>query len=292
MKYSFIAQHKKAWPVDMMCQLMGITRSSYYSYQRRQKNRPEDPEYHEMIEWIKKVAESSQYTYGVRRMRKALNGLGYPIGLKKTKRLMNEAGVVVRYRKKYKVTTNSKHKKPLFENVLNRQFTVSGPDQAYVSDITYINTKEGWLYLAVVIDLFSRKVVGWSMSSRMKATLVCDALKMAIWQRKPKRGLIVHSDRGSQYASDEYRKLLQMYGCVGSMSRKGNCWDNAVAESFFGSLKQERVQWRYYLTRYSAQQDVLNYISMFYNCNRLHSYLAYMSPSQFEREWRKMKKVA
>jgi len=291
-KYSFIAQHKKTWPVDVMCQLMGINRNSYYSYQRRQRNRPEDPEHQEKLEWIKKVAEASQYTYGSRRMRKALNALGYPIGIKKTKRLMKEAGVFVRYRKKYKVTTNSNHKKPLFENVLNRQFTAAGPDQAYVSDITYINTQEGWLYLAVVIDLFSRKVVGWSMGSRMKAELVCDALKMAIWQRKPKRGLIVHSDRGSQYASHDYRKLLKLYGCVGSMSRKGDCWDNAVAESFLGSLKQERVQWRHYLTRYKAQQDVLNYISMFYNCYRLHSYLGYMNPNQFEREWVKMKKVA
>ena len=176
--------------------------------------------------------------YGSRRIKKALNALGYPVGIRKTKSLMKEAGVFVRYRKKYKITTNSNHKKPLFENVLNRQFNVAGPDLAYVSDITYINTKEGWLYLAVVIDLFSRKVVGWSMSSRMKASLVCDALKMAIWQRKPKRGLIVHSDRGSQYASHEYKKLLEQHGYIGSMSRKGNCWDNAVAESFLVVLNK------------------------------------------------------
>jgi putative transposase len=291
-KYSFITQHKKTFPVDVMCILMGINRNSYYSYQRRQKNLSEDPEYQGMLEWTKKVSEASQYTYGARRMRKALNGLGYPVGLERTKRLMKETDVFVRYRKKYEVTTNSNHKKPLFENVLDHQFAVAGADKAYVSDITYINTGEGWLYLAVVIDLFSRKIVGWSMGSRMTASLVCDALKMAIWQRKPGRGLIVHSDRGSQYASHEYRKLLKMYGCVGSMSRKGNCWDNAVAESFFGSLKQERVQWRYYPTRSAAQQDVLNYISMFYNCYRLHSYLGYMNPNQFEKEWVNMKKVA
>ena len=292
MKYSFIAQHKKTWPVDVMCRLMGINRNSYYSYQRRQKHRPEDLEHQEMLEWIKKIAETSRYTYGGRRMRKALNALGYPVGIKKTKRLMKEAEVFVRYRKKYKVTTNSKHAKPLFENVLNRQFNVSGPDRAYVSDITYINTQEGWLYLAVVIDLFSRKVVGWSMGARMTADLVCNALKMAIWQRKPPRGLVVHSDRGSQYASHDYRKLLRLYSCTGSMSRKGNCWDNAVAESFFGSLKQERVQWRHYLTRYEAQQDVLNYISMFYNSYRLHSYLGYVNPNQFEAKWWDVKKVA
>ena len=292
MKYSFIAQHKKSWPVDVMCRLMGVNRNSYYSYQRRLQNKPIDPEYQEMLEWTKRISDSSQYSYGSRRIRKALNALGYPVGRKKTQRLMRESGVFVRYRKKYKVTTNSNHKKPLFKNVLNRQFTTCYPDQAYVSDITYVHTQEGWLYLAVFIDLFSRKVVGWSMSSRMTADLVCNALKMAIWQRKPKRGLIVHSDRGSQYSSHEYRKLLTMYGCIGSMSRKGNCWDNAVAESFFGSLKQERVQWRHYLTRYEAQQDVLNYISMFYNSYRLHSYLGYVNPNQFEAKWVEVKKVA
>lgn len=270
-----------------MCRLMGVNRNSYYSYQRRTKNKPIDPDYQNMLYWVKKVSESSGYSYGSRRMKGALNALGYPIGRRKARRLMREAGVFVRYRKKYKVTTSSDHKKPLFENVLNRQFTMTHPNQAYVSDITYIRTQEGWLYLAVVIDLFSRKIVGWSMSSRMTTSLVCDALKMAIWQRKPNRGLIVHSDRGSQYASHEYRRLLKTYGCVGSMSRKANCWDNAVAESFFGSLKQELVQWKHYQTRYEAQQDVLNYISMFYNSYRLHSHLDYASPNQFEREWNK-----
>lgn len=271
---------------------MGINRYSYYSYQRRQKKLPEDSQWHEMLYWIKGISESSRYTYGARRLKNALNAVGYPIGIRKTKSLMKESGVFVRYRKKYKVTTNSKHSKPLFENVLNRQFKVTEPDRAYVSDITYINTQEGWLYLAVVIDLFSRKVVGWSMSTRMKTELVCDALKMAIWQRNPKRGLIVHSDRGSQYASHDYKKLLNLYGCLGSMSRKGNCWDNAVTESFFGSLKQEQVQWCRYQTRYEAQQDILSYISMFYNSYRLHSYLGYVNPNQFEIEWMKMKKIA
>ncbi len=205
---------------------------------------------------------------------------------------MKEAGVQVRHRKKYKVTTNSNHKQPVFENKLNRQFNVTAPNQAYVGDITYIRTQEGWLYLATVIDLFSRRVVGWSMSSRMKAQLVCDALQMAIWQRRPQAGLSVHSDRGSQYASKEYRRLLKDNGFIGSMSRLGDCCVTAVAESFFGSLKQERVQWRNYQTRYEAQQDVLQYISMFYNCYRLHSYLGYKSPNQYEGEAAKIFKVA
>ncbi len=205
---------------------------------------------------------------------------------------MREAGIQVRHRKKYKVTTNSDHKQPVFENVLNRQFSVSQPNQAYASDITCVWTQEGWLYLAVVIDLFSRRIVGWSMSSRMKSNLVCDALKMSVGQRQPAPGLIVHSDQGSQYASHAYRKLLENNNFIGSMSRKGNCWDNSVVESFFGSLKQERVQWHHYQTRYEAQQDILNYISMFYNSHRLHSYLDYRSPIQFEAEMAELKKVA
>lgn len=289
MKYSFIAQHKRTWPIDLMCRILGVRRNGYYDFQKKLAYTPKDQE---LIEWIKKIAESSHHTYGSRRMKKALNALGYPIGRSKTSRLMKEAGIWVRYRKKYKVTTNSNHKKPVFENILNRQFKVTEPNKAYVSDITYLWTQEGWLYLAVVIDLFSRKVVGWSMSSRMKANLVCDALRMALWQRKPKPGLIVHSDRGSQYASHPYQQLLHLHGCIGSMSRKGNCWDNSVAESFFGSLKQERVQWRNYQTRWEAQQDVLNYLTMFYNPYRLHSFLGYQSPNEFERQEVILKKVA
>ena len=222
----------------------------------------------------------------------ALNALGFPVSRYMTKKLMREAKVWVRSKKKFKVTTDSNHKQPVYDNVLNREFDVNKPNKAFVSDITYVWTQEGWLYLAVVIDLFSRKVVGWSMSSRMKAQLVCDALTMAMWQRRPDAGLIVHSDRGSQYASKQYRKLLMESDFVGSMSRKGDCWDNAVVESFFGSLKQERVQWRSYQTRREAQQDILNYIAMFYNSNRLHSTLGYLSPNDFEMQEIDLKKVS
>lgn len=278
----------------MMCQLMGVTRSGFYSHQKRNRLKPDDDsDYQSLLEWVKKIAESSRYTYGSRRMKKALNVLGYPVGRRKTKRLMREAQVFVLYRKKYKVTTNSNHKQPVFENVLNRKFTVNEPNRAYVSDITYIWTNEGWLYLTVMIDLFSRKVVGWNMSSRMKADAVCNALTMATWQRKPKAGLIVHSDRGSQYASNQYRQLLKKYGFIGSMSKKGDCWDNSVAESFFSRLKEELVRWRNYQTRWEAKQDILNYITMFYNSQRLHSTLNYCSPNQFEKQYlESMKKVA
>jgi len=290
-KYVFIAQHKKTWPVDLMCRLLGVTRSGFYGYQRRGGDSI-DYYHQELLEAVRDIAEATQDSYGSRRMKAALNALSYPVSRNKARKLMKEAKVQVKHRKKYKVTTNSNHKQPVFENVVNRQFDVGQPDQVYVGDITYLWTQEGWLYLAVIIDLYSRKVVGWSMGSRMKAQLVCDALRMAIWQRSPRAGLVVHSDRGSQYASKDYRRLLKAHGFIGSMSRKGDCWDNAVAESFFGSLKQERVHWRNYQTRLEAQQDVLNYISMFYNSHRLHSYLGYTSPNQYEAKMAEMKKAA
>ncbi|MCU7888110.1 MAG: IS3 family transposase [Candidatus Thiodiazotropha sp. (ex Lucinoma aequizonata)] len=212
-----------------------------------------------MLEWIDDIAESSGHTYGSRRIKKALNILGYPVSRNKARKLMREAGVSVKQRKKYKVTTNSNHKQPVFENLLERQFDVAQTDQAYAADVTYIWTQEGWLYLAVVIDLCSRKVLGWSMSSRMKAQLVCDALTMTIWHRRPNSGLIHHSDRSSQYASKVFRRRLKAQGIQGSMSYKGDCWDNAMLESFFGSLKQERVHWRNYQIRHEAQQDILQY---------------------------------
>ncbi|MBA6379170.1 MULTISPECIES: IS3 family transposase [unclassified Colwellia] len=291
-KYSFVTQHKKIWPVILMCRVLGIKSNNYYSYQKRKAQRPIDTTHQEMLEWVKDIAKFSDNTYGERRIQKALNALSFPVSRRKTAQLMKEANVWVRYKKKYKVTTNSEHNKPVYANELEQDFDVQQPNQAWVQDITYIWTSEGWLYLAIVIDLYSRKVVGWSMGSRMKAQLVCDALTMAMWQRKPKAGLIVHSDQGVQYASHQYRRILRLHGFVGSMSKKGCCWDNAVAESFFGSLKQERVHWRNYRTRYAAQQDVLNYITMWYNSNRMHSYLGYQNPNEFECKERKLKKVA
>lgn len=275
-----------------MCPLLGVESRNYYSHLKRTKTQKYSPDEGDIIEMIQKIAEASDYTYGSRRMQNKLNALSFPIGRRKTAQLMKKAGVWVRYKKKYKATTNSKHKKPVFKNELEQDFHCEKPNQAWVGDVSYIWTNEGWLYLAVVIDLYSRKVVGWSMSSRMKADLVCDALTMAIWQRNPGKGLIVHSDQGVQYASDKYRKLLNRYGLVGSMSKKGCCWDNAVAESFFGSLKQERVHWKNYVTRYEAQQDILNYITMWYNNARLHSYLDYCSPNDFEMMTGYLEKVA
>jgi len=265
-----------------MCRILGVKSNNYYSYQKRFSTKSEDPTHQEMIDCVKDIAHFSDNTYGERRIQKVLNALGFPVSRHKTAQLMKEANVWVRYKKRYKVTTNSEHNKPIYPNVLEQNFNVEAADQAWVQDITYVWTAEGWLYLAVVIDLYSRKVVGWSMGSRMKAQLVCNALTMAMWQRQPKTGLIIHSDQGVQYASHQYRKLLKSNDFIGSMSKKGCCWDNAVAESFFGSLKQERVHWKNYPTRYEAQQDVMNYICMWYNSRRLHSYLNYQSPNDFE----------
>ena len=267
-----------------MCHLFNVKRSGFYDYLKNRIYRKNELEA-ELIDWMKKISKSSHFSYGSRRITKALNALGYRIGGRKTRRLMKVAHIFVRYRKKYKVTTNSNHQRPIYENVLQRQFTVSRPNKVYVSDITYVWTQEGWLYLTVMMDIFSRKIVGWNMSSRMTADTVSLALNMAIGLRNPEKGLIVHSDRGSQYASQQYQSLLANYGFIGSMSRKGNCRNNSVAESFFSRLKDEFVFWRNYQTRDEAKHDILNYILMFYNSQRLHSKLGYVSPQQFENNY-------
>jgi len=291
MKYSFIAQQKNTYPVRLMCETLGVSRNGYNHY-AKVTSQKQDPERDELKKLVVEISAESERTYGSRRIQAALCAKGHPVSRQKTRNLMEETQVTVLTKKKFKVTTDSAHALPVYDNVLNREFNIEHPDRAYVADITYIWTNEGWLYLAVVIDLYSRKVVGWSMSSRMKTKLVCDALAMAIATRSTDAGLICHSDRGSQYASNRYRKLLSANKFVGSMSRKANCWDNSVAESFFGSLKQECVQWRNYQTRRNAQQDILAYITMHYNEKRLHSYLGYVSPNEFERQSEQLKKAA
>ncbi len=237
----------------------------------------------------REIFAQSGDSYGSRRMAKALRSKGYSIGRYQAKTLMQRLGLRVRVVKKFKVTTNSKHKLPVAANLLNREFSVSAPDRVYVADISYLWTREGWVYLAAVVDLFSRKVVGWSMSNRMTTELPLEALRMAYWGRKPGDGVMHHSDRGSQYASLEYQNQLREYGMVCSMSRKGNCWDNSVMERFFGSLKRERTDHYIYDTRAEVEAHVIDYI-LFYNNKRLHSYLDYVSPVDFEKQ--KLKKAA
>ncbi len=249
--------------MKLLCRLLGVSRGGFYDYLRRREREP-DPERQEKLACVRRLSEASDHTYGSRRLAKGLWALGYPVGRYQARGLMREAGIWVRYRRRYRVTTDSRHAHPVFPNRLARDFQVTAPNWVWASDITYVWTREGWLYLAVVIDLYARKVVGWSMSRRLTATLACDALRMALWHRRPERGqLIHHSDRGVQYASRAFRRLLKAYGIEGSMSRKGDCWDNAVVESFFGSLKSERVHWRSYQTREEARRDIVDYIVMF-----------------------------
>jgi transposase InsO family protein len=218
-----------------MCRVLGVKTNNYYSYQKCNASKNDDSTHQEMLGLVKDIAEFSDNTYGERRIKAVLNALSFPVSRWKVAKLMKEANVWVRYKKKYKSTTNSEHNKPLYKNELEQNFTVEQPNQALVGDITYIWTAEGWLYLAVVIDLYSRKVVGWSMGSRMKAQLVCDALTMAIWQRQPGEGLIVHSDQGVQYISHQYRQLLKNNGFIGSMSKKGCCWDMPLPKAFLAA---------------------------------------------------------
>ena len=263
---------------------MKVSRSRFYAWLKAQAKRlPIDPHRFQLEVDAREIFAQSDDSYGSRRMSKALRSKGYEIGRYQARTLMRQLGLQVRVAKKFRVTTNSKHRLPVVENLLNREFNVASPDQVYVADITYLWTREGWMYLAAVVDLFSRKVVGWSMSSRMTTELPLEALRMAYWSRKPGSGVKHHSDRGSQYASHEYQAQLQEYGMICSMSRKGNCWDNSVMERFFGSLKRERTDHYIYDTRAEVERHVVNYI-LFYNNDRLHSYLDYMSPVEFEQQ--------
>jgi len=267
-----------------------VSRSGYYSWKTRGKSSRQQ-ERDRLIPKVKVIHRESKGSYGARRVSEELESQGESCGRAKAGTLMKLAGVEAKQKKKFKATTDSKHDLPVAPNLLERNFEVSDPDRVYCSDITYIWTTEGWLYLAVILDLFSRQVVGWSMSNRITKKLVIDALQMAAWRRRPEDGLIFHSDRGSQYCSNDFQKMLKKHGMTSSMSRKGDCWDNSVAESFFGTLKVERVFDSIYQTREEAKRDIVDYIEMFYNSKRRHSYLGYLSPKEFEKMM-SMKKAA
>jgi len=222
--------------------------------------------------------------YGARRIRKVLQSEGEVISRRRVGKLMKAEGLYCKTKRKFRVTTDSKHKLPIAPNLLDRDFTAYRPDQKYVGDITYIPTKQGWMYLVVVIDLFSRRIVGWAMGDHMRAPLVNNALLMAIWARKPGAGLLWHTDRGSQYASDSHQKILIEHKITQSMSRKGNCWDNAVSESFFHTLKTELTHHFKFKTREEAKAVIFEYIEVFYNRKRPHSANDYMSPVSYEEK--------
>lgn len=266
-----------------MCRTLEISRSGYYAWlDRGESDRAGDDR--RVTALIGDIFTESHGIYGAPRVHKTLQQCGERCGRKRVARLMRDAGLRSKTRRRFRVkTTDSKHDHPIAPDLLVQNFTVSAPNRAWVSDITYIPTDEGWLYLASTMDLCSRKIVGWSMGSTLHSTLVIGALNMAIEQRAPLPGLIHHSDRGVQYASAEFRAALDDHGIVPSMSRKGNCYDNAAKESFFHSLKTELVHHHHYRTRDEARASVFDYIEIFYNRRRLHSTLGYQSPVEFER---------
>ena len=277
-------ENQTQFKIRAMCRVFEVSRSGYYEWLDRgpSKHTQEDDRLRIVI---KKCFEQSRETYGSRRIKVDVSQQGKPVSRPRIARLLKEEGLAVKTKKKFRVTTDSKHNLPVAKNILNREFTVDEPNKVYTGDITYVWTEEGWLFLAVVLDLFSRSVVGWSMSARMKAELVCQAMEMACQRCSPSGEIISHSDRGSQYASEEYQKLLAANGMVCSMSRKGNCWDNAPTESFFHTLKTELVHHCKFTTRQEATDAIFEYIEVFYNRQRKHSTLGYMSPAAYEEAY-------
>jgi len=266
-----------------MCQVFNISRSGYYDWlnepvsQRKMK----DMQLKEKIRQMQ-IYQKSRQRYGSPRIYQQLLREGYTIGKKRVERLMSEMGIQAVAKRKYKATTDSAHSKPVAENHLNRDFAPDKPNKSWVADITYIPTDEGWLYLATIMDLYSRKIIGWALRERITKELVIGALDMAVKERNISADLLIHSDRGSQYASELYQLHLLKHGILCSMSGKGNCWDNAVMESFYRTLKVELIYQNKYETRNQAQRDIFEYIEIFYNRERLHSSLGYYSPEEYE----------
>lgn len=287
MKYAFIEHHQATFTVTRMCDMMEVSCSAFYDWLKRSES-AHSLEDRRLSEKVKKSHQKSRETYGARRIVKDLVEDDEVISRERVGRLMKQQNLESKSKRKFKATTNSKHNHPVAPNLLDRKFQVEQPDTVYVGDITYISTDEGWLYLAVLIDLYSRAVVGWAMSDRITAELANDALVMAVWKRKPNKGLMLHSDRGSQYASGLYQKTIKEHGFICSMSRKGNCWDNAPSESFFHTLKVELVHHRRYRTREAAKQDIFEYIEVFYNRQRRHSTIGYHTPLGYEKMCRKV----
>lgn len=281
MKYQCVADSQHEFPVVMKCRLLRIKASGYYAWSRRPPSR-RSQENNRLRKKIVEIHAESDGVYGSPKVRDELFLLGFDAGKHRVARLMRELGLKGYPKKRYRVTTHSDHGFRTAPNSLDRQFTADGPNQRWASDITYIRTGEGWLYLAVVMDLYSKAIVGWSMSHRITRDLVLQALLMALWNRTPEEGLMHHSDRGSQYASGDFQALLNEHGIECSMSGAGNCYDNAVVESWFGLLKRERVHRRHYRTRQEARQDMFDYIERFYNRRRPHGSAGRMSPLQYE----------
>ena len=284
MKYAWIQEHAHEFQITAMCRVLKVDKASYYHWINQGcQVQKVDKKLNELIEII---FMQGRENYGTRRIKEKLaQKYGLIVSRRRIGRIMRELRLVAKTKKRYRInTTNSDHNLPIAPNILNRDFYASYPDEKYVGDITYIPTNEGWLYLATVIDLYSRRIVGWSMDDTMKVSLVNNALHMALLSRKPPKGLIWHTDRGSQYASYAHKDVLQQYGIIQSMSRKGNCWDNAVAESFFHTLKTELIYHEVFETKAQANQTIFEYIEVYYNRQRSHSANGNLSPVEFEEK--------
>ncbi len=276
-----IRRHEENHAVALMCRVLDVSRSGYYDW----RNRPPSARAQanqRLTDDIRRIHEEHKGRVGAPRVTRHLREEGQRVGKNRVAHLMSSNSLRAKAARKYKATTHSNHSLPVAPNLLEQDFSATAPNQKWVSDITYIATDEGWLYLAVVLDLYSRLVVGWAMSERMTARLVCDALQMALWRRKRPRGVIVHSDRGSQYCSGDYQRLLLENGLVCSMSKKGDCYDNAAMESWNHSLKVEAIHGERFITRQVAKDHVFEYVEVYYNRKRLHSRLGYLSPEAFE----------
>lgn len=284
MKYRFIKDHQVEFPVMRMCKVLTVSRSSYYAWRDRPPSQRELAN-QALVEQIQDIHQNSRETYGSPRIHAELVEKGVKCSRCRVERLMKKHGLSPKQCKRYQKTTDSKHRYPVAANILGQNFDAQRPNEKWVADISYIWTQEGWLYLAAVLDLYSRKVVGWAMDDNLEASLVEQALHMALIRRCPEAGLLHHSDRGSQYASLTYQALLQTHEVLVSMSRTGNCYDNAVMESFFGTLKTELIYHQLYKTRAEAIADVFEYIEVWYNRQRRHSTLGYLSPDNFELLW-------
>ena len=284
MRFRLIEDHRDVWPVRVMCDALSVSPSGFYVW----RSRPESPRKtanRELLADIRRVHADHRGRYGAPRIHAELRAEGRIVSRKRVERVMRRHGIRAHAPRRYRVcTTDSKHSLPVAANLLDRNFAAEKPDQIWLADITYIPTGEGWLYLAVILDLFTRKVVGWAMREHMRAELTIAALTMAIQRRRPGPGLMHHSDRGSQYAAGDYRKILQAAAITQSMSRKANCWDNAPMESFFGTLKTELVHQGNYPDREAARRDLFAYIEGYYNRRRIHSAIGYITPEQADRK--------
>ncbi len=285
MKYAWLDGERRNYPLPVLCGTLDVSISGYRAWKRGGTLARKHLTDAQLLELIRAIHIQFKGAYGSPRMVDELRDRGFPVSKARVERLMRSHGIRARHKRCYKATTDSTHGLPVADNLLNRHFSPAAPNQVWTADLTYVWTDEGWLYLAVVLDLFNREIVGWSIKSRMTADIVVEALTMAWFRRKPLPGLLHHSDRGSQYASLVFQEKLAEYGMVCSMSRKGNCWDNAPTESFFNSLKNERVHGTRYATREAAIADLFEYIEVFYNRSRRHSTLQSKSPVQFLRDW-------